>query len=405
MKRIGDSMSDIYIFEQIINIIHTEIRRINTLGEIVEKYGKTPKDYDPFQQDNDFLVKTLNREQKSLPDIFCEYDYIYYSVITFNNKEKLIIGPVQIINEINDLAKLMVNKHNLQNDNFYKIPYCEFDTFLNAIILLYYFLTGEKVYLDELCKINGITEREIISTNNEVFKKVFSHQESEIPHNPYDHEVRKLESIQNGDLDLLAKCQREVWTGQLGKVANNPMRQAKNMAIIVIVLASRAAIKGGLSSELAFSMADGFIISIENMNDILLIQATTNQSETEFAKAVKQLNKTRDTNILVEKSKDYIFKHLHCNIRVSEISEKLGVNKSYLSSVFSKEEGITLQHYICIEKIKQSEYLLKYSDYKINEISNYLSFSSQSHFGQCFKKIIGITPNQYRNKYAKKQYS
>jgi YesN/AraC family two-component response regulator len=404
IENTGDRMNDTYIFEQMISIIHTEIRRISAFGEILESYGNTPTDYDPFKMDNDFFKTILNREPKPFPDIFCENDYIYYSIIALKNKEKILIGPVQITSEYNDLAQLMVKKHNLRNDNTYKISYCDLSTFLNGIIVLNHFLSGQKIYFDELCKMNGITEEEMNSSKNSISSIVFYHQEIEVPHNPYDHEVRKLESIQNGDPEFLIKCQKEVWVGQLGTVANNPVRQAKNMAIIVIVLASRAAIRGGLSPELSFSMADGFILSIENMNNILQIQAVMSQSEIEFANAVKQLNKSTDKNILVEKTKDYIFKHLHSNIQVSEIGTALRVNKDYLSSLFSKEEGITIQNYICRQKIKQSEDLLKYSEYKIYEISNYLSFSSQSHFGMCFKKILGMTPKQYRNKYAKKQY-
>jgi AraC-like DNA-binding protein len=280
------------------------------------------------------------------------------------------------------------------------------NTFLNGIILLNHCLSGQKIYFDELCKVNGITGEEMNWAKNDISNVIFYHQEKEVPHNPYDHEVRKLDSIQNGDLELLLKCQREIWVGELGKVAGDPVRQAKNMAIIVIVLASRAAIRGGLAAELSFSMADGFIINIENMNNVAKIQAATIQTEIEFANTVKQMNdyKNKNKNMLVEKAKDYIFKNLHSNIRVSKIGVELSVNKDYLSSVFSREEGITIQQYICREKIKQGEDLLKYSDYTIYDISNYLSFSSQSHFGQCFKKIIGITPKQYRNKYAKRQY-
>jgi hypothetical protein len=56
-------MSDTYIFEQFINLIHTEIRRINSFGEIVENYGHTPPDYDPFQSDHTELY--LQRENKT----------------------------------------------------------------------------------------------------------------------------------------------------------------------------------------------------------------------------------------------------------------------------------------------------------------------------------------------------
>jgi AraC-like DNA-binding protein len=76
----------------------------------------------------------------------------------------------------------------------------------------------------------------------------------------------------------------------------------------------------------------------------------------------------------------------------------LGVNSSYLSQIFKKIEGITIQQYVLKERIKISEKLLMFSKYSLEEISSYLAFSSQSHFGKIFKSINGITPKEYREK-------
>ena len=43
--------------------------------------------------------------------------------------------------------------------------------------------------------------------------------------------------------------------------------------------------------------------------------------------------------------------------------------------------------------------LLQYSDYSVIEIANRLSFSSQSHFIQQFREVVGMTPRKYRDKH------
>ena len=100
--------------------------------------------------------------------------------------------------------------------------------------------------MTELCSYHGFPADELDLARKELNSLVFSTRESEIPHNPYSHEARKLKSIEDGCPEQLKKCQEEVWVGRLGKVADTPLRQEKNIAIIVIVLASRAAIRGGL---------------------------------------------------------------------------------------------------------------------------------------------------------------
>ena len=55
------------------------------------------------------------------------------------------------------------------------------------------------------------------------------------------------------------------------------------------------------------------------------------------------------------------------------------------------------------EPLQQAENLLKYSGYQINEIANYLSFSSQSHFAECFKKATGApAPESFSSPQARR---
>ena len=69
-----------------------------------------------------------------------------------------------------------------------------------------------------------------------IVNKIFDMQETEICHNPYDHEQRKLFSIESGDLRQLRRCQKEKYEGRLGRVADEDLRNDKNIAIIVITL-------------------------------------------------------------------------------------------------------------------------------------------------------------------------
>ncbi len=61
--------------------------------------------------------------------------------------------------------------------------------------------------------------------------------------------------------------------------------------------------------------------------------------------------------------------------------------------------GMTLKQYIIEEKIINSEQLLKYTDYTLQEISSYCAFSSQSRFSVYFQRKNGITPARYRKRY------
>jgi AraC-like DNA-binding protein len=89
---------------------------------------------------------------------------------------------------------------------------------------------------------------------------------------------------------------------------------------------------------------------------------------------------------------------------ISELADILHVSLEYLSALFKRTEQITISEYIMNEKVKLAQNLLVYSEYSLVDISMYLGFSSQSHFGRVFKKYTGLTPNDYRKRNAKKYF-
>ena len=268
---------------------------------------------------------------------------------------------------------------------------------------LYHCISGKELTIDELWQKNGLTGIRIGEARESVQKVIFHRQEAELPHNPYDQEKRELDSIRRGDKEMLRRSLQETYRGEVGRLSNNELRQAKNIAICVITLASRAAIDGGLLPEEAFSMVDGYILKIEEMTNIVKIDAAMRQAEYEFVEQVGRINVKKERNELIEKTKNFIFQNLHSEIVIGEIGHQIGVSTTYLSDLFRRVEGITIQQYIRREKIRLAENLLRYSEYDVKSIAVYLAFCSQSHFGKVFKDQTGLTPTKYREKFGQFQ--
>ena len=68
-------------------------------------------------------------------------------------------------------------------------------------------------------------------------------------------------------MEIFRKSISENYTGKLGTLSKNELRNAKNLSIVLITLSSRAAIRGGLLPEVDFSMIDVFIQKIEEMTE------------------------------------------------------------------------------------------------------------------------------------------
>lgn len=239
---------------------------------------------------------------------------------------------------------------------------------------------------------------------------VFANQEQGIEHNPYDQEIREMTAIEQGDLQALYQSLHEDYPGQIGRLAKDELRDAKNLAIVNITLASRAAIRGGIMPEISFSLSDALIQKAEECTDETAVRQLMNNLKYQYAAMVRELKKTRDgthavtQNFHVEKCKNYIFTHLHGKLTLAQIASALSLNAGYLSSLFHRCEGISVTAFIRREKLNLVQNLLLYSNYSYSEIASYLGFSSQSHLGKLFKNALGMTLREYREAYGMRNF-
>jgi AraC-like DNA-binding protein len=93
---------------------------------------------------------------------------------------------------------------------------------------------------------------------------------------------------------------------------------------------------------------------------------------------------------------DYIAKNFKTDIHIEDIAETAGLNQSYAITLFRKESGITITDFITMLRVYEAQRLLLTSDMKIIDIAMEAGFGSMSNFYNCFKKICGKNPRDYR---------
>lgn len=95
------------------------------------------------------------------------------------------------------------------------------------------------------------------------------------------------------------------------------------------------------------------------------------------------------------RTREYVRANLEKRLTLSETAEQLGVNASYLSSVFKKQNGIGFANYVNTEKVKRAMQMLADGNYKIYEVADLLSFENAYYFSKVFSKYVGISPKDY----------
>lgn len=111
-----------------------------------------------------------------------------------------------------------------------------------------------------------------------------------------------------------------------------------------------------------------------------------------------------DQSKLINLIKTMVIQHVHHEsneikqMNISAFLEKeLGKSYSYLSSLFSKVEGRTIEKYVILQRIERVKELLIYGDKTISEIAFELGYSSSQYLSNQFKAETGLTPTEFRN--------
>lgn len=103
-------------------------------------------------------------------------------------------------------------------------------------------------------------------------------------------------------------------------------------------------------------------------------------------------------NLLVLDVIEYIETNYNKKLSLVEIAEKVFISPSYLSRLFKKYMNKNLNEYILEYRMEKAKIFLKNTRYNINEVANLVGYTDTKYFSSSFKKLIGVTPVDYRNR-------
>ena len=104
---------------------------------------------------------------------------------------------------------------------------------------------------------------------------------------------------------------------------------------------------------------------------------------------------------LVKKAQEYIEQHYQDRITVDDLTNRFALSRRNFERRFKKATSNTVVEYIQRVKIEATKKGLETSRKSINELMFDVGYSDTKAFRTVFKKITGLTPVEYRNKYSK----
>ena len=269
-----------------------------------------------------------------------------------------------------------------------RLPRVSTVVFFQQVIMLHYFVNGQKVRVSAF---DYYTPRQEASSQKPVNLR------DDVPHATPLTERKLLDMIRTGNLEYHAALEEAgmVSPGIRARCAD-PVRQAKYSVVAFITICTRAAIEGGLSSEIAYTLSDTYTQSADSARTIGQVAVISHTMYDDFIRRVNQVRREQGISRPVRICCDYIDTHPEGELTLKFLAEKVGYTENYLARKFKAEMGMPINAYVRRARIHRAKMLLSSTSLSIQEIADQLHFCSRSYFAEAFQKETGTSPTVYR---------
>ena len=274
------------------------------------------------------------------------------------------------------------------------LPYITTVVFFQQVIMLHYYVNNQKTRIssfDYYTPRQEQKERQQIMLNGDV------------PHATPLTEKKLLDMVRTGNLEYhTALAEAGAVSPGIRVRSADPIQQAKYSVVAFITLCTRAAIEGGLSSEIAYTLSDTYTQSVDTAQSVSQVAAVSHTMYDDFIRRVNRVRRESGISRPVRICCDYIDTHPENELTLHFLAKKAGYAENYLARKFKAEMGMPINAYVRKARIHRAKMLLSATSMSIQEIAEHLHFCSGSYFAEAFRKETCSTPAAFREQFINK---
>lgn len=311
-----------------------------------------------------------------------------------------VLGPAYSGRNSYQNIKKELDKHDLSVSNrikvfkiFEHIPIIPTNQIFQYAVMLHYCVTGERITVNDIHFSEKASQKPSSSEVNLITKE---HR------GIWMAEQEFINMLREGNPNYLEAMAHSfsLSDGPHFDVGDS-LRRAKSTSIVLLTLCSRAAIEGGVSPSVAYTLNDYYIQMLEDCQNIAETSAVCSTLMEDYVQRVQQEKAKNAISGQIKSICDYIAMNIKEKLSITQLAKQAGYTEYYFSHKFKSEMGCSVADYIKREKIRQARLLLSGTKMSIQEISVELSFGSRSYFSSSFQKEVGMSPSEYREQNMK----
>jgi YesN/AraC family two-component response regulator len=169
------------------------------------------------------------------------------------------------------------------------------------------------------------------------------------------------------------------------------------MLEFTVLLLQTAGRKPGIDMDYIFGRDNAALSEIDNLETIDMIVDWLNDLISRFSECIFNNDNHSD---VIRKVIAFMKSNYRHEISLEELARAAYISPSYLSKIFKRETGYTINNYLSKIRIDESKKLMADKTLSLLTICGMVGFEDQSYFSKVFKKQEGVSPAQYRKRFA-----
>ncbi len=138
--------------------------------------------------------------------------------------------------------------------------------------------------------------------------------------------------------------------------------------------------------------------AVEAMSENLKNKGSLKETNLEAEEAVDAENDSAAGSFIVNNAIKYIEENYNQKLKLSDVADQVYVSQWHLSKLLNGHKGQSFSDVLNNIRIDKAKELLKDPSLRIGDIADMVGFLDMAHFSRVFKKQVGISANEYRNK-------
>lgn len=213
---------------------------------------------------------------------------------------------------------------------------------------------------------------------------------------PHDAFVEFLDAVKSANHNLIIQATQSI----LNTIKNEQGMSVANIKLIFIEIITSLLKLTSITVGTSKNVWNSGLALFNELDRFSSVEAFTELLKDYALKVATELSlsRTKSSSNIVSNVIDYITaNYQNESVSLQSAAKAAAVNASYLSTLFKKETGKNFIDYLSRVRIDKAIELLRTTDLKTYEIAAMTGFTNPHYFSILFKKMIGISPSEFKN--------